>query len=50
VVTDKVKDDEDKADEDKDNDNQEDVSMPYLSRETVDGYVVMIIGHLEKCT
>jgi hypothetical protein len=35
---------------DEDEEDQEDDYMPYISRETVDGYLVSIIGHLEEYT
>jgi len=35
---------------DKDDKNQEDDYMPYISQETVDGYLVSIIGYLEEYT
>jgi hypothetical protein len=37
-------------DEDEYEDDQEDDFMPYISQETVDGYLVSIIGHLEEYT
>jgi TATA-binding protein-associated factor Taf7 len=43
-------DDDDEDDEDEDEEDQEDDYMPYISRETVDGYLVSIIGHLEEYT
>ena len=43
-------DDEDEDDKGKDNEDQEDNNTPYISRETVDGYLVSIIGHLEEYT
>jgi hypothetical protein len=46
VETDEAEDDKD--DEDEDEDDQEDDYMPYISGETVDGYLVSIIGHLEE--
>jgi hypothetical protein len=46
VESDENEDDED--DEDEDEEDQEDNLMPYSSRETVDGYLVGIIGHLEE--
>jgi hypothetical protein len=44
------KDEDDEDDEDLDQEDQEDDYMPYISRETVDGYLVSIIGHLEEYT
>ena len=44
------KDEDDEDDEDEDEEDQEDDYMPYISRETVDGYLVSIIGHLEEYT
>jgi hypothetical protein len=44
------KDEDDKNDKNDDKENQEDDYMPYISRETVDGYLVRIIGHLEEYT
>jgi len=41
-------DDKDKDDKDKDAEDQEDDYMPNISRETVDGYLAVIIGHLEE--
>jgi len=43
-------DDEDEDDEDEDDEDQEDDYMPFISRETVDGDLVRIIGHLEEYT
>jgi len=37
--------DKDKPDEDKDNEDLEDDSMPYISQDKVEGYLVRIIGH-----
>ena len=48
VETDKDQDDQD--DQDEDEEDQEDDSMPYISLETVDGYPVSIIRHLEEHT
>ena len=45
-----VETDEDKDDEDEDHEDQEDNSMPYISRETVDGYLVSIIARVEEYT
>jgi len=45
VETDEEEDDEDEDDQDEENDY-----VPYISRDTVDGYIVSIIGHLEKYT
>jgi len=45
-----VKTDEDMDDKDENDEDQEDDYMPYISRETVDGYLVSIIGHLEEYT
>jgi hypothetical protein len=42
--------DEDEDDKDEDDKDQEDDYIPYISRETVDGYLVSIIGHLEGYT
>ena len=57
VETNKDKDDEDEEadkDDDDDEDEQEEDGeedyMPNISRDTVDGYVVSIIGHLEEYT
>ena len=36
------------TDEDEDDEDQEDDHMPFISQETVDGYLVSIIGHLEE--
>jgi hypothetical protein len=47
---DKDDDDKDDEDEDEDEEDQEDDYMPYISRETVDGYLVSIIGYLEEYT
>jgi len=41
---------EDEDDEDEDHEDQEDDYIPYISRETVDGFLVSIIGHLEEYT
>jgi len=38
----------DEDDEDEDEDDQEDDYTPYISRETVDGYLVSNIEHLEE--
>jgi len=38
------------TDEDEDEKDQENDYMPYISWETVDGYLVSIIGHLEEYT
>jgi hypothetical protein len=43
-------DDDDEDDEDEDEEDQEDDYIPDISRETVDGYLVSIIGHLEEYT
>jgi len=50
VETDEDEDDEDEDNEDENNEDQEQDYMPYISRETVDGYLVGIIGHLEEYT
>jgi len=38
------------SDDSESNEDQEDDYMPYISRETVDGYLVSSIGHLEEYT
>jgi len=48
VETDDDEHDDDENYEDKVNEDQEDDYMPYISWETVDGYLVSIIGHLEE--
>jgi len=45
-----VETDEDEDDTDEDDKDLEDDYMPYISRETVDGYLTSIIGHLEECS
>jgi len=45
-----VETDKDEEDEDEDDKYQEDDYMPYITQGTVDGYLVSIIGHLEKYT
>jgi len=46
-----VESDEDEDDDDdEDEDDQEDDYMPYINRETVVGYPVSMIGHLEEYT
>ena len=44
------KDEDDEDDKDEDEEDQGDDYMPYISRETVDGYLVSILGHLEEYT
>jgi hypothetical protein len=45
-----VKTDEDDDNRDDEDEDQEDDYIPYISQETVDGYLVSIIGHLEEYT
>jgi hypothetical protein len=53
VETDEDEDDKDEDNEDNEDEDEEDQVddyMPYISRETVDGYLVSIIGHLDEYT